>query len=719
MAVREAGFVARVSPSPRSDSLPERLTIGDGHLTSMPVPSPGPVGGRLNVFVNAWRRANISDNLVLSWLGEGLTFRWLDQKPPVRQHPWFFPTPSDQEKYDRLAKEVSDLVAKHAIERVTDHVGFYALIFLVPKKTGGWRPVFDLSQLNEFLVIPKFKMETPIAVQRSLQQGMWAVSIDIKDAYLHVPIHPHYRRYLKFAFEGAVYQFRVLPFGVSTAPYVFTRTVRAMAARFRAMGIQFHYYIDDWLVVADSRERVLDHARKVLGLVLALGWIPNWDKSHLTPCQTLQYIGVQFDLRRGLALPPQDRILKARALLDLVVDNPVTTARSALSLLGVLASMEKQVPYGRCFLRPIQWSLATQWRIVSDPLDREIRFSQQAIEACRWWMDDRNLLRGMPLEEYVPHQTFFSDASQVAWGAHMDDRQLSGRWSGQDLGLHINVLELKAVTRAFFRWGSHSPPGTRWLVFTDNTTVVAHVNKQGGTRSRDLCQEAEKLIRFAFQHQIFIRARHLPGKRNVLADALSRPDRVLGTEWSLSPRIFDRICQVFGRPQIDLFATSLNAKLPTFFSPLPESRALAADAMSQSWDGMFAYAYPPTGFVTEVLHKIQRSRCEVLLVAPCWPTQQWFPLLLSLLIDLPRELPISQSLLRQPGTSIFHHAPQVLKLHVWRLSNNPSSRQVFLERCPNICPRKTVSLPDGHMKLSGESSFVGVTEGMLIRSQPL
>lgn len=302
----------------------------------------------------------------------------------------------------------------------------------------------------------------------------------------------------------------------------------------------------------------------------------------------------------------------------------------------------------------------------------------------------------------------------------MDQDQVAGRWNDQEAQCHINVLELRAVRHAFEHWGKHSPPGTRWLVFTDNTTVVAHVNKQGGTRSRDLCLEAERLIRFAFSRKIMIRARHLPGKRNVLADALSRPDRVLGTEWSLDPQVFRLICRALGTPQVDLFATSKNHKLPVFFSPLPESEALAADAMSQSWDRMFAYAYPPTGFITEVLHKIHRSvECEVLLVAPCWPTQPWFPLLMSLLVEAPRELPRSSRLLRQPGTSIFHHAPQVLKLHAWKLSSDLSRRRDFLQRCPSTLRERTVNLRSERTRQSGESSYVGVLEGALIRSLPL
>jgi hypothetical protein len=325
----------------------------------------------------------------------------------------------------------------------------------------------------------------------------------------------------------------------------------------------------------------------------------------------------------------------------------------------------------------------------------------------------------MPLELTLHEQTFFSDASLIGWGAHLGDQELAGVWSDHDRLCHIYVLELKAVRFADEHWGSQYPEGTRWLVFTDNTTVVAHISKQGGTRSLSLCLEAEDLIRLAFFRKHVIRARHIPGVRNVLADALSRPNRVIGTEWSLCPFVFRQICRVFGTPMIDLFATSKNHKLPLFFSPLPESTALDTDAMSQSWEGMYAYAYPPTGFVGEVLHKIARSQCEILLVAPCWPTQAWFPLLLSLLIDHPRVLPLNNRLLRQPGTDVFHDAPQVLRLHVWKLSSSLSDKRVFLDRCRDICPERTVSHQQERTKPSGAYSFVGAKGDVSIHSLPL
>jgi hypothetical protein len=81
---------------------------------------------------------------------------------------------------------------------------------------------------------------------------------------------------------------------------------------------------------------------------------------------------------------------------------------------------------------------------------------------------------------------------------------------------------------------------------------------------------------------------------------------------------------------LDLFATSLNHKLETFVSPVPDPLSFAVDAMSLSWDGMFAYAFPPFSFLLQVLLKIKQSDCKIILIAPAWPRQAWFPELLLL-----------------------------------------------------------------------------------------
>jgi hypothetical protein len=70
-------------------------------------------------------------------------------------------------------------------------------------------------------------------------------------------------------------------------------------------------------------------------------------------------------------------------------------------------------------------------------------------------------------------------------------------------------------------------------------------------------------------------------------------------------------------------------------SPLPDPKALAVNALAVSWDGMNAYAFPPTPLIQAVLNKVMTDKVRLCLIAPCWPSQAWFPTLLELLTDHP------------------------------------------------------------------------------------
>ena len=112
--------------------------------------------------------------------------------------------------------------------------GFYGRIFVVPKSSGGWRPVLDLSSLNRFLLVLHFRMETPRSIRDAMHPNDWAVSIDLKDAYFHILVHPADRKFLRFVWKDRVFQFKALPFGLAPAPWLFTKIARGLSGRLAA-----------------------------------------------------------------------------------------------------------------------------------------------------------------------------------------------------------------------------------------------------------------------------------------------------------------------------------------------------------------------------------------------------------------------------------------------------------------------------------------------------
>ena len=138
-------------------------------------------------------------------------------------------------------------------------MGFHSNIFLVPKKSGELRPVINLKALNQFVHPEYFKMEGIHTLRDLLWPGDWLAKIDLKNAYLAIPIHQTHRDYLRFHALGMTYHFTCLPFGLSSASWVFTKTLKPALALLRAIGVRLIVYIDDILILADSKELLLNH----------------------------------------------------------------------------------------------------------------------------------------------------------------------------------------------------------------------------------------------------------------------------------------------------------------------------------------------------------------------------------------------------------------------------------------------------------------------------
>ena len=201
------------------------------------------------------------------------------------------------------------------------------------------------------------------------------------------------------------------------------------------------------------------------------------------------------------------------------------------------------------------------------------------------------------------------------------------------------------------------------LLCTDNTTVACYLNKQGGARSTTLSLKAEDILLWCQSHRVLLFARHVTGELNIVADALSRPHTVLNTEWTLLLPLWDR----WFRPHVDLFASRFNHRLPTYVSPVADPAAWAVDALSISWEGLVSYALPPFPILARVLRKVRLDRPAMILIAPFWPAQSWFPDLLTLSHVPPVALQLGPKDLLQPRSGVPHANPQVLHLHAWLL----------------------------------------------------
>ena len=601
------------------------------------------------------------------------------------------PIPTDPDQREALEGEIAGLLEKKAIKVTTEedrHILYQSSFFLTKKKEGLWRPILNLKPLNKGFIRPQtFRMETLAKIIPLLEKGFWATTIDLKDAYLHVPIHPEHQRFLSFRYRGTDYEFVALPFGLSTAPRVFTRITRAALSFLRTKGIAIYGYIDDLLIVAESEEAARRNTTITVSLLEELGWLLNKRKSNLAPRQCLVFLGATLNLELGMAFPSEPRIDTMIRLASHLQVAKLATARTWLQLLGNMASLVDVLKLCRLRMRPIQVFLREFYKPAQDPLSKQIQTLQEVVPFLAWWATRENIITGRPFKDRRPRTSITTDASLTGWGATWENQTVQGVWTPEESRQHINLLETTAIAYAVSHW-SVPLRNHNVTVLSDNTTAVAFINRQGGVRSRPLLQKTWELLTLCEQLNIVLRASHLSGKENTVADALSRGTFRM-SEWSLSQPWADLLFEMFGRPIIDLFASAENNRLPTFCSRRYHPLAWKIDAFSFPWTDLCLYAFPPWCMIPRVLATLKRSTSTMILIAPCWPNQPWFPLLLSLLMDLPFKFPMnSKNLLTQRRGSIQHRDLSTLHLSAWKLSGRAYDRRGFHRRLLRLQPTR-------------------------------
>ena len=258
--------------------------------------------GMLFKFLDQWRSIT-SNRFVLNMVqGHHLQLR---SRPPLFHNFWHFNVKVPAAHHPVIQKEVDELLAKGAIEPSSGGARFYSSVFVVPKHTGGLRPILNLKRFNHYMHIPSFKMPTLKTVRQLIQQGDYAFSIDLQDAYLHVPIVKHHCWFLHFVWHNVPYQWRVLPFGLATAPRVFTSFTKPILFLCRRKGLRIVIYLDDILVLVRSK-RAGKRARLFLcSLLVRLGLHINFSKSDLRLSQSFTFLGLCWDtVHMSVSLPP-------------------------------------------------------------------------------------------------------------------------------------------------------------------------------------------------------------------------------------------------------------------------------------------------------------------------------------------------------------------------------------------------------------------------------
>ena len=364
--------------------------------------------------------------------------------------------------------------------------------------------------------------------------------------------------------------------------------------------------------------------------------------------------------------------------------------------------------------RSLEREKTTALELNDKNFDAELSLSHESKAEVQWWVQNLTSMNGKPIRPKAIDCWIETDASLMGWGTKYGDLSTGGRWSSDESKNHINYLELLAIwfsLKSFFRNKSNLHIGIR----SDSMTACAFVNDMGGMSSKLLNTLAVDIWKWCFDRHLYITAQFLPGIENFSADKMSRSFSD-NKEYQLKPEIFSRICKHFEiDPEIDLFASRLNSQLPNFVSWSYDPQASYVDAFTLSWSFMKPYIFPPFNLIGKIVQKIICEKVErALLVVPFWPTQNWFPLLMSILISLPARLPQHKDLLKIAHSGEVHPLHSRMHLIGCVVSGRDSLISAFQDSLQMLSPNCGDQELSDNTNWHGKNTLFGVLKGKQI-----
>ncbi|MCP4244252.1 MAG: hypothetical protein GY772_27210 [bacterium] len=579
--------------------------------------------------------------------GPALARRLLDGVPAGvfrRPAPRFRPTrlPRDPALRDALRHRVADLLATGVVEEVPRRLLRVACpLFVIrkPHAPSKFRLIHDLRYVNEHIAPRRFRLETAATVRRVLRKGDWLSTTDIRSAYHHIPVRASDRPLLGFSLEGRCYRYRALPFGLSSAPRLFSLVLRRVVAGLRAEGHRLVQYLDDVLALGASRAECTVTTNMLRARLRSLGWTLAEEKLS-SPSQRVEFLGLLWDAEQGsVSLPPR-KLAHLRRELRRLRRAQAVTLRQLAGVTGLLNFAAGVVRPGRTYVHPFAQHVAAAWKR-RQSWQARVRVHPRLHELCDRWLRCLAEWNGVSSLPPAPVTVQIStDASTHGWGATVDRAPAplvrataNGGFLPHQRPLHITWKELHAVTAGVRELASHNGwRDRRILVRTDATTVVAYLRHQGGRRRR-LHDKTAAFFEWLWKRGLTLSVRHLPGRLNDRADALSRPLTRYG-EHVLRRSVFRALLAWAGWarvPVVDLFATASTARSPLYIARTPDPRAVATDALTAQWPALPLYAFPPLPLIPRTLELWEalphHRRQPMLLLVPDWPGRPWFPLL--------------------------------------------------------------------------------------------
>ena len=307
----------------------------------------------------------------------------------------------------------------------------------------------------------------------------------LKSGYHHVDICLDHQKYLGFAwpFSGVVryFSFTVLPFGLSSACFCFTKLMRPLVRRWRSMGHNSFIYLDDGFGSRPDKCSAVAASLIQRKELSSSGLLCNEEKSHWDPVQIGDWLSFVIDTILMCFRIPEKKVLKLKGLLDSAIQDGFSSFRELARIAGTIISAALAVgPISRLLTRQMYFAIETR-----SAWDYIIHFPPSLLQELKFWYCNIDCLNGYSIRPpLATHTVLFSDASDIAFGgfsATLDGSVVSGMWESEDIGQSSTFRELKAIFYVLLSYVAQLKH-KRVKIFTDNQ-AAARIVAIGSSKS--------------------------------------------------------------------------------------------------------------------------------------------------------------------------------------------------------------------------------------------
>ena len=246
-------------------------------------------------------------------------------------------------------------------------------------------------------------------VKNLLKENDWMVKIDLKDAYFTIPLHQESWKHVRFQWEGQLYQFLCLCFGLGPAPRIFTKIMKVPLCILRRINIRIISYLDDLLIFGNTRDEITQAKDTVLYLLENLGFVINLKKSVLEPSRIMEYLSIIIDSTTMTMTLTEEKITKLSSLGQKTLTSGKLTIRELSSLIGKLVATAPVVTPCMLQVRNVQ-QLYIQSLRKSPSYKQIVTLDRKSKKELEWWTTNLKSMKGKPIKSYPPDLIIESDA---------------------------------------------------------------------------------------------------------------------------------------------------------------------------------------------------------------------------------------------------------------------------------------------------------------------